>query len=452
MTDQLSPDFYNALLTPTESLEVEFKRSLPLKENAGKAKLAKEICALANHGGGWIVFGREDDGSFSDATEIAKMADIDQDLVNQVAATYLQPSPHCSVQKLQPDGVDFELPVIWVPACGTVPVCAKKNGPTSDKGNSTVGVIKGTHYIRKAGPVSAAIESPNEWQDVLRRCVLSDKAALLGALSTMIEKPRSVEKAEKQSVFEIDFEQIVTIWKEEAQKHPYEIDLNNCFVAYGFDLLNAEPETTEQIKDCLQKRPLNSSGYKFFDFGHIPPYELIVIERASNDGLEVHANTSKLDHRSVWRISEDLCGTQIVSYWEDSEWIKSAVDNRSSNKWERGKHIWISEQIRFANNFLNAVKQIADYFDFTGEVRIRVLFSGLKGRSLRSAHPGAYYSAEYLAHQNTKQIDFVRNIKQLDDDTRSSTTAFIVQSINKLTQGPEVTAERVVNSLKSGQI
>jgi len=81
------------------------------------------------------------------------------------------------------------------------PVCAKKNGPDDDRGRPQ-GIIKGTHYIRKAGPVSAPIESPDEWQDVIRRCVLSDKASLLGALSTMIEQPRPVPEAEEQSVFE----------------------------------------------------------------------------------------------------------------------------------------------------------------------------------------------------------------------------------------------------------
>ncbi|WP_236627444.1 hypothetical protein, partial [Sulfitobacter sp. HI0027] len=68
------------------------------------------------------------------------------------------------------------------------------------------------------------------------------------------------------------------------------------------------------------------------------------------------------------------------------------------------QHIWIAQQISYANSFLATVKHIADYFDFTGDVRIRVLFSGLSGRNLRSTNIGVYYSMDYRARQNTKQI------------------------------------------------
>lgn len=448
MPDELPPDFGKALQSPNEDLGIEFKRSLPLSENVGKAKLAKEICALANHGGGWIVLGREDDGSYPDAIA-PEIVDVDQDQVNQIAAAYLQPAPHCTVSKQRPESVVYEVPVIWVPPCGTSPVCAKKNGPNDERGR-TQGVTKGTHYIRRAGPVSAPIDSPDEWQDVIRRCVLSDKASLLGALSTMIEQPRPVPEAEEQSVFEADFEHTVESWKKEAQEHSYEVDLTNCFVGYGFQLVDAEPVTTDQITECLRARPhAVRGGHDFFEGSHNAPYRPFVIEVAGHDGLEVHANTTEFDHRSVWRLSESLSGTEVISYWEDTEWIKGAVEHRSSLRWERGQHIWIAQQIAYANSFLATVKHIADCFNFTGDVRIRVFFSGLNGRNLKSTNIGVYYSRDYRAHQNTKQIDFVLKAAELGAETRSSAVAAMIQPMNKLTQGPAVTAENVVRSLSA---
>ena len=448
MPDELPPDFGKALQSPTEDLDVEFKRSLPLSENIGKAKLAKEICALANHGGGWIVLGRDDDGSYPDANA-AEIVDVDQDQVNQIAAAYLQPAPHCKVSKQQPEGVDFEVPVIWVPPCGTSPVCVRKNGPNDERGR-TQGVTKGTHYIRKAGPVSAPIESPDEWQDVIRRCVLNDKVSLLAALSTMIEQPRPVPETEEQSVFEADFDHTVDRWKEEAQDHPYEVDLTSCFVGYGFQLVDAEPVTTDQIDKCLRSRPYAvRPGHVFFESEstYNSPFRPFVFEVAGHYGLEVHANTTKFDHRSVWRLSERLSGTEVISYWEDTEWIKAAVEQRPSSTWERGQHIWIEQQINYANNFLEIVKHIADYFNFTGDIRIRVLFSGLNGRNLKSTDLSVYYSMDYRAHQDTKQIDFVLKAAELAAETRSSAIAAMIQPMNKLTQGPVVTADSVVRSL-----
>lgn len=448
MPDNLLPGFKKAIESPAEDLDLEFKRSLPLSENVGKAKLAKEICALANHGGGWIVLGREDDGSYPDELP-EEIADIDQDKVNQIVAAYLQPAPHCTVSAQQPEDICFTVPVIWVPPCGTSPVCARKNGPNDERGR-TQGISKGTHYIRKAGPVSAPIESPDEWQDIIRRCVLSDKSSLLGALTTMIEQPRPAPETEEQSVLDADFEHAIDRWKDEAQEHPYEIDLTNCFVGYGFQLLDAEPVTTDQLTDCLRNRPHDTrGGHVFFDGGYNSTYRPFVIEVAGHDGLEVHANTTDFDHRSVWRLSEALSGTEVISYWEDTEWIKGAVEQNSSRIWERGQHIWVAQQIAYANGFLATVKHIANYFSFTGDVRIRALFSGLNGRTLKSTDIRAFYSMDYRAHQNMKQTDFVLNVEDLAAETRSSAIASIIQPVNKLTQGPAITAESVVRSLST---
>ena len=237
--------------------------------------------------------------------------------------------------------------------------------------------------------------------------------------------------------------------EEEAQEHPYAVDLTDSFVAYGFQLVGAEPITTDQLKECLRHRPNDTRRtHVFFDEGYNSPYRPFVIEVAEHDGLEVHVNTADFDHRAIWRLSECLSGAEVISYWEDTEWIKSAVEGRSSRPWEKGQHIWIAQQIAYANSFLSTVKHIANYFNFTGDVRIRVLFSGLSGRNLKSPNNRVYYSMDYRAHQNTKQVDFVLSVADLAAETRSSAIASIIQPMNKLTQGPEITAESVVRALE----
>ena len=46
---------------PMERLDVEYKAWLNLDDKESQATLAKHLCALANHGGGYVVFGIEDD-------------------------------------------------------------------------------------------------------------------------------------------------------------------------------------------------------------------------------------------------------------------------------------------------------------------------------------------------------------------------------------------------------
>ena len=448
MTDSALLDFLVPLNVDSEDLDIEFKRSLPLGEKTGKAKLAKEICALANHGGGWIVLGREDDGSYPAA--LAKdLSGVNQDTINQIASAYLQPAPHCSVRWMKPNEVAFDVLVIWVSPLGVSPVCGAKNGPNG-QGGGTVGIVRGVHYIRKAGPVSAPIESPDEWQTVIRRCVLSDKTTLLAALTTMLERPIANPEDEEESALDADFNHMIAFWKDEASRNRYAVDLSKNFICYGFKLVNAEPVTTSQITDCLERRPADTRGDRqFFDNQYNSRCRPVVIEVAGTDGLEVRATSDDFDLRFAWRVSEALSGVEVISYWEDTAWIKGAVEDRSSRTWERGKAIWITQQIAYCHNFLEMVKHIADFFEYDGAIRLRVLFSGLKGRSLGSPDSAVHYSMDYEAHQDTKLVDFTVKANALESEARSSTIAAIIQPMNKLTQGPEITAERVVRQLAS---
>jgi hypothetical protein len=448
MADDAGIDFLAPLRAEAEDLEIEFKQSLPLADAIGKAKLAKEICALANHGGGWIVLGRRDDGTFPENLP-EELVGADQDTINQISAAYLSPAPHCAVRWAQPADVSFEVLVVRVPTVGTAPVCGRKNGP-NDANGKTVGIRKGLHYIRKAGPVSGPIESADEWQAVIRKCVLSDKAALLGALTTMMTQPSPTPDQEGSSIMDVDFAHMIETWRDKVAKKPYDVDLTSNFVAYSFHLLDGPTVIVDQIIDCLHNGHREFVGaHRFFDVGYPAPNNPIVIENAGVDGIEVDLTTAQFDLKAAWRLSEVLSGTEVVSFWEDTEWIKSAVEGRSSRTWERGKKIWIDMQIGFVSNFLENAKHVADYFKYDGKIRIRVEYHGLKGRTLGSPSFGVYYSRDYEAHQDIKKIDITIDKDALDAEARSATISAIVQTMNKLTQGPAITPERVVKGLEA---
>lgn len=348
---------------------------------------------------------------------------------------------------MEPKNAGFRVPVIRVPALSVSPISGAKNGPNGENGG-TVGISKGIHYTRKAGPVSAPVESPDEWQTIIRRCILSDKASLLAALTTMLERPNPTLPDDKESILDADFEHTMKVWNDEASKNSYAVDLSKNYICYGFHLVDAERVTIKQIADCLNSRLENIRGERlFFDSNYKSTSATIVIEVANTDGLEVRAASEDFDHRFAWRVSEALSGVEVISSWEDTAWIKGAVEQRSTNTWERGKAIWIQQQIAFCQNFLEMVKHISNFFRYDGPIRLRVLFSGLKGRSLRSPDPVVPYSRHYEAHQNTKLVDLTVKASALDSEARSSTIAAIIQPMNKLTQGPNVNAEVVVKHL-----
>lgn len=80
------------LAEPRETMEIEVKEWLDLQENDHRALLAKEIIALANHGGGYIVVGfREtDDGLFEPVPPSPEqMRGWSQDAVQDVVSKYV---------------------------------------------------------------------------------------------------------------------------------------------------------------------------------------------------------------------------------------------------------------------------------------------------------------------------------------------------------------------------
>ncbi|MCE9523139.1 MAG: ATP-binding protein, partial [Alphaproteobacteria bacterium] len=82
---------------PAETLSVEHKQWLDLTDKGVRADLARHIAALANHGGGVIVFGFTDDMKFAGANPFAA---VDRDVIASIVTKYLEPPFHCDVHSL----------------------------------------------------------------------------------------------------------------------------------------------------------------------------------------------------------------------------------------------------------------------------------------------------------------------------------------------------------------
>lgn len=441
-------EFFAIVKTKEESLELEFKRTLDLSDNGGKAKLAKEICALANYGGGWIVFGRDDDGETVD--ELPKeLVGIDQDMVNQISASYLTPAPHCTLRWIRDEDKDIDLPIVRVPSHGSEPICGAKNGP-DDKGKIT-GIKIGTFYNRSAGPVSAPISSPAEWKDVIRRCVLSDKSQLLSALSVMLSQPTSKQDND-ESVLDADFAFIVDEWVKRMTEIDEEPAPAKNFVAFGFELVGADELTIDQIKDTVRSMPSRDQGpHHFFEAGYPGEMAPHVIENAGNDGLQADItkdNDGNYDEwPSLWRISEAGVGVSVGIYWEDSARIKRAVEENSSRTWERGSNIWMASQMASIDSFVSDIWSFAERLEFQGQVRVRIVYNGLKDRTLNTPRSSMSYSGAYVSRQDTRVIDLTFQLDAFEKSVRSAAVASIAQQLNKPFQGPAIDADVVVRSL-----
>ena len=151
---------------PRETMEIELKEWLDLSEPLVRAKIARHLAALANHGGGWIIFGFKDDLS-KDEKRPQSLDDYNRDTFGAIIKRYLSPAFECDVS-LVTDKSDHKFPVIRVPSHDRVPIAAKADGPADGKGRIQ-GINSGTYYIRKPGPESAPIVGAEEWTPLIRR-------------------------------------------------------------------------------------------------------------------------------------------------------------------------------------------------------------------------------------------------------------------------------------------
>ena len=138
-------DLRDLVDAPNETLVAEYKSDLDLNEPVHRADLARHICALANYGGGFIVFG------FHNDLRLQLMAgDIEKrfhsDRVSRIVNKYLEPGILCDVVFVRSTAGNLH-PVVRVPTHGATPICAKADGPKTRRAECKVlyrvGTIRG---------------------------------------------------------------------------------------------------------------------------------------------------------------------------------------------------------------------------------------------------------------------------------------------------------------------
>lgn len=448
MEDLLLQDLVEQRL---ETPSVEYKTWMSLSENVAKAKIARHLCALANSGGGHLVFGFDDDGSPSEPHP-ADLSGFSQDLINGIVGSYLQPAFHVAVYEVRAKSGRV-YPVVRVPSHGAQPVCAKRDGPQDSKGRP-VGIRSGTHYIREQGPKSIAIDSPERWREVLHRCVLAERDALLGSIGRLFRQPRPEPAESALAPFVND---TLDEWADlEAPSWPVDPILNR--VAFGFRLLGADGRAPAQLEvKALHDRVRSASdraadeindGLAAFGSGWRADRRPTVAVFGNIEGYVCRAAAIDAnDLPSIWQVTATGMGADVTILPEDSAYLRQSVESRGSRRWPAGAKMSPRFQIQAVSQRIAFVRNLAASFPDATDCELLIDYSGLADRNVEEPSVGRYFSRNYISAVPSRRFTATLTVEGLVGDPDSATAA-LLSPIFRLFDGWDVNTDYVRSELE----
>jgi hypothetical protein len=353
--------------SPKEELEVELKGWLDISSPEGKADLAQALLALANHGGGWVLLGFDDDGTPLLPSSTNRL-DYSQDLVNGIVKKFADPAFHCDVYEVQRDQVAY--PVVAVPGGHRVPIRAKCSGPNEKH------VRQNTYYIRRPGPESAPVSTAREWDELISKCMLAARGELLERLQHILT-PRGAASSEDlaDSLRSWDaacldrFHELLSAELPEEKPSRYA----NGFWTFSYSLELPEPTTLEALAEAMRAAKGNETGWPVWLVGqseHLRPYPYEgVIECWIKTG-------SDAAHSDFWRASPEGRLFLLRGYQEDggeSEKFKYAP----GQAFERKLPIW-----RLGECLLHVARMSKALGVPDTKAHVAAHWTGLKGRRM----------------------------------------------------------------------
>lgn len=369
------------LLSPKEQLNFEIKEWINISDDGteeskkARAKFAKEILALANHGGGKILIGYHENGEdwSPELEDIRPLEDYEQDNIQDIVDRYADPTFQCQVNFVAHPQKDQKFPIIEVPGGHKVPVRAKRDGSYG------VGVKQNNYYIRRPGPKSEKPQESREWDKLIRRCVTSSKEELLDNIRNMMSGYEASEQVDEEEQEELEEwkSECISKWKEKVNNHygdvdssPYQHGYWTC--AYQIEE-EFEEESLSELREVLREVKGTESGW--------PPWNEVThgdayVEDGCIECWIVGHSMEGPAHTDFWRVSKDGRLFLLRGYESDDE---------NKNNYQPGKFLDFFLPIWRSTECLLHSKRLSEALSVPNSpVKVTFEWTGLKGRELKS--------------------------------------------------------------------
>lgn len=215
--------FRQRLLThPGERQDVDYKSSMVFgTDDSFSLKLIRHIQGMANAGGGWLVIGfvETDDKSWmpdpSHSNEICSSYDptrLSQQVDSSMArGQRVRVTVHLEVHP----GSGLQHPMIRVEGFERLPCICRSNRTASDTGEQIL--RQGAAYLRRPGAETAPVSTPQDWEDLINRCLRLRRDEFVTEFRELFERMTSPSQPPRSATEEL------SAWIDQMRNEAFEI-------------------------------------------------------------------------------------------------------------------------------------------------------------------------------------------------------------------------------------
>ena len=397
-------DLQELVDSPVETLQCEYKEWIDISsDHEARASTARHISALANYGGGFIVFGFRD--SDLAPTGASPFPTYTHDMIASISKHYLEPSVHCDVMQVK-SNLGHTHAVVVVPSHAAVPICARAGGPQRD--GKVRGIRQGAYYLRKTGPESAPIVSASEWAAVIRRCALHDRASILAALGAALSPAKVANNGATlaqwhtaaNAAFEVELRR---------HKGPQFVGTNNALFSYVIERsddqvleLSSFREEVRRMNIDIRDR-VNTGWSMFYPFDNPPIAAHFEIDPGSGLGNEefleccIIRDGGEPSYSDLWRLSPRGLAS-IQRPFRGDDFMRSPPSDWSPRTWFNP-----SDLAREVGEFVRHAQAFSERFDSPTQVTFRCEWVGLKGREIHDRY--GLWSPGRIAQSDSRLVE-----------------------------------------------
>jgi hypothetical protein len=389
-------------------LAIEHKSWLDLSDRSAQANLAKAAIAIANYGGGIIVFGMRGDDAVAGLLSRERPDHIGryrQDDINAAINRYADPQLHCSLEfAVHPEsGVEHTFAII--PGEERVPNMSRRE---------TNGIIEAQRcYVRKPGPRSEEPYTSAEWRPLFDRCIRTGREEMLDAIRLIVEgRAGELPVATAMEALDAFSDESRERWRQLTT--PLAADDVATFPNGRYEM-SFEIEGFEPLRSLLDLRARLDRAGELRHTGWGPFVSISRPElapRPVQDAIEAWVGLPDPDrfqrdagHCDYWRVNRDGKFFLLRGYQEDD--IERA---RPGTLFDVTLPVWrIGEALLYLSRF-------AREEEANPAITVRVRYFGLEGRSLTSVSGRRFMTDHWKSADDEAALAARATAQEMDEN------------------------------------